>query len=153
MRNRASEYDLDNNLDHVKMMLDDWKSGLPKIALVNKYGITEHAYKVFNKECKDRGYTRVGSTKGSLVSMLDKLKVRDRSASPVRDLRQEYYDKYGTDTEDEKKVEPDKKLPLPGKILTVVIALVLRHNATLVPVPLSVLFPLVSKLLYVVVLE
>ena len=109
MRNRASEYDLDNNLDHVKMMLDDWKSGLPKIALVNKYGITEHAYKVFNKECKDRGYTRVGSTKGSLVSMLDKLKVRDRSASPVRDLRQEYYDKYGTDTEDEKKVEPDKK--------------------------------------------
>ena len=86
MRKRTSNYDIQTNVEHCRLMLVDWESGLEKTNIIHKYGITEHGYKLFNKQCKDRGYQRAGSTKGTLDLMFEQIALmphQQQTSSPA----------------------------------------------------------------------
>jgi hypothetical protein len=70
------------NIDDEKTdeMVDDWIHGMTKMNFCIKYSINEHTYKIFNKELKLMGVSRLGGKKGSISNHLNKWRARNERA-------------------------------------------------------------------------
>ena len=83
--NVTSQFDMTND-DPVKMMIIDWIDGMAKIKIVHKYDITEHAYKLFNKECKEAGYVRTSHTKGNFKAAIARIANASVESESVKNI-------------------------------------------------------------------
>jgi hypothetical protein len=68
----------DFSVEDTRKMVSAWKSGMSKFDFTIKYlDGKEHAYRVFNKACKERGLVRRNKTAGGIMASLEKLWLED----------------------------------------------------------------------------
>ena len=87
-------------------ILSDWQKGVPRLQICLKYGITEHGYRLIDKEAKKQGLCRTSKLKSHVSSLVSSYVQEQKERKEKIDLIKK--DTFKLETELELKKAQDK---------------------------------------------